>query len=60
MLISLHKILTMFSLLVFNTEIIIKVNKWFNSIKNTLLFFLKKTEDKEIQMVNVIKDKQSR
>ena len=50
----------MFSLLVFNTEIIIKVNKWFNSIKNTLLFFLKKTEDKEIQMVNVIKDKQSR
>lgn len=50
----------MFSLLVFNTEIIIKVNKWFNSIKNTFLFFLKKTEDKEIQMVNVIKDKQSK
>ena len=49
----------MFSLLVFNTEIIIKVNNWLSSLKNIFLFYFKNSEEKEIQMINVIKDKET-
>ena len=49
----------MFSLLVFNTDIISKIGKWFLSIENMFSNFFKKAESNDIEMVNLIKDKES-
>ncbi len=46
----------MFSLLVFNKDIIVKVNKWFQDIRLFFSNFFVKSENKN-EVINLIKDK---
>ena len=49
----------MFSLLVFNTDIIFKIGKWFTKIENIFSNFFRKSGKQEIEMKNLIKDKET-
>jgi hypothetical protein len=46
-------------MLVFNTDILINANLWFQSIGNMFSNFFQKAENKDIEMINLIKDKES-
>lgn len=48
----------MFSLLVFNKDIIFKICKCFVDIENMFFYFFKKSENNDIEMVKLIKDKE--